>query len=165
MTDQYQYQDLLEGLDQAVSIDPPEIIMPLLDEAAAAIRALLDERESNRVMLSAMGPSADALIQAEQRVAELEQTLAQIRDNMSARRVFDFDYENGEYPITAEVVQMLVLEKHDLAAKVAGLEAKLHRSDWAHDQAAGFLDAHDWNWEKVMEKYPGQAEARESSDE
>lgn len=65
---------------------------------------------------------ADHIEQADKRIAELEAVMRQVRDNMSARRVFDFNYEAGEYPVTAEVVQMLVLEKRDLESRVAELE-------------------------------------------
>lgn len=72
------------------------------------------------------------------RIRELEAVLKTVRDNMSKRRVFDFDYENGEYPVTAEVVQMLVLEKQELRAENEALRDYI--DGWEKHKPAGLDD-------------------------
>jgi len=32
---------------------------------------------------------------------------------------------------------------------------ELHKLQWADEKCAGFLHVHGWDWEKVMEDYPG----------
>ena len=61
----------------------------------------------------------------DKRIEELQSTLQQYLDNADTRMVQGFDFDSGEYPVTAETISILCAEKQQLQAKLAEYERRL----------------------------------------